>query len=60
MVIRTEIFNLDSNGSKNYLSAGQTQLPLLFYLFFFIYLFFLSFGFTFVTSINVQFTVFIC
>jgi hypothetical protein len=43
MVIRTEIFNLDSNGSKNYLSAGQTQLPLLFYLFFFIYLFFFVF-----------------
>ncbi|KAI5435226.1 Protein CANDIDATE G-PROTEIN COUPLED REPTOR 7 [Lathyrus oleraceus] len=27
MVVRTEIFNLESDGSKDYLSAGQTQLP---------------------------------
>ncbi|XP_045800319.1 protein CANDIDATE G-PROTEIN COUPLED RECEPTOR 7-like [Trifolium pratense] len=38
MVVRTEIFNFDSNGSRDYLSAGQTQLPSLFFLFFVAYL----------------------
>ncbi|KAK2452331.1 protein CANDIDATE G-PROTEIN COUPLED RECEPTOR [Trifolium repens] len=38
MIVRTEIFNLDSNGSKDYLSVGQTQLPTLFFFFFLVYL----------------------
>ncbi|XP_061366661.1 protein CANDIDATE G-PROTEIN COUPLED RECEPTOR 7-like [Gastrolobium bilobum] len=38
MVVRTEVFNLDSDGSRDYLSAGQTQLPSLFFLFFIAYL----------------------
>ncbi|WJX09259.1 Protein CANDIDATE G-PROTEIN COUPLED REPTOR 7 [Trifolium repens] len=38
MIVRTEIFNFDSNGSKDYLSAGQTQLPSLFFFFFLAYL----------------------
>lgn len=33
MAIRTELFNLDADGSRDYLSAGQTQLPSLFFLF---------------------------
>jgi hypothetical protein len=40
MVARTEIFNLDSNGSKAYLSVGQRQLPSLFFLFSLAYLIF--------------------
>ncbi|XP_058756651.1 protein CANDIDATE G-PROTEIN COUPLED RECEPTOR 7-like [Vicia villosa] len=43
MVVRTEIFNLDSDGSKDYLSAGQTQLPSIFFLFFLAYLTFFVF-----------------
>ncbi|CAI8614529.1 unnamed protein product [Vicia faba] len=43
MVVRTEIFNLDSDGSKDYLSAGQTQLPSIFFLFFLAYLTFFIF-----------------
>ncbi|CAJ2675679.1 unnamed protein product [Trifolium pratense] len=43
MVVRTEIFNLDSNGSKDYLSAGQTELPYLFFFFFLAYLVFFMF-----------------
>ncbi|XP_057438405.1 protein CANDIDATE G-PROTEIN COUPLED RECEPTOR 7-like [Lotus japonicus] len=33
MVVRTEVFNLDSDGSRDYLSAGQTTLPSIFFLF---------------------------
>ncbi|KAI5415697.1 hypothetical protein KIW84_040926 [Lathyrus oleraceus] len=43
MVVRTEIFNLESDGSKDYLSAGQTQLPSMFFLFFIAYLTFFVF-----------------
>ena len=43
MNVRTEVYNLDSDGSRDYLSAGQTQLPSLFAFFFFIYVAFLGF-----------------
>ncbi|KAK4276305.1 hypothetical protein QN277_019269 [Acacia crassicarpa] len=43
MVVRTEVYNLDSHGSKDYLSAGQTQLPTLYFLFSLAYLPFLGF-----------------
>ena len=42
MAIRTELFNLDANGSRDYLSAGQTQLPSLFFLFSIFYFGFLG------------------
>ncbi|KAF7818551.1 protein GPR107-like [Senna tora] len=43
MVVRTEVYNLESNGSKDFLSAGQTQLPTLFFLFSLAYFAFLGF-----------------
>jgi hypothetical protein len=42
MVVYTEIFNLNYDGSKDYLSVGQTQLPSIFFLFFFAYLSFFT------------------
>ncbi|KAF8396710.1 hypothetical protein HHK36_018337 [Tetracentron sinense] len=42
MAVRTEIFNLD-NGVKDYLPAGQTQLPTLYFLFSISYFAFLGF-----------------
>ncbi|XP_019053617.1 PREDICTED: protein GPR107-like [Nelumbo nucifera] len=42
MTVRTEIYNLD-NGVKDYLPAGQTQLPMLYFFFFLSYLAFLVF-----------------
>ncbi|KAI4349245.1 hypothetical protein L6164_009858 [Bauhinia variegata] len=33
MVVHTEVYNLDHDGSRDYLSAGQTQLPTLYFLF---------------------------
>lgn len=43
MEVRTELFNLDLDGSKDFLSAGQTQLPSLFFLFSLVYLAFVGF-----------------
>ncbi|KAL5561178.1 hypothetical protein UlMin_030925 [Ulmus minor] len=43
MDVRTEVYNLDCNGSRDYLSASHTQLPSLFFLFSLIYLAFLGF-----------------
>ncbi|CAK9140518.1 unnamed protein product [Ilex paraguariensis] len=43
MDVRTELYNLDSGASKDYLSAGLTQLPSLYFLFFLIYSYFLGF-----------------
>ncbi|KAI4300183.1 hypothetical protein L6164_033589 [Bauhinia variegata] len=43
MVVRTEVYNLDRDGSKDFLSAGQTQLPTLFFLFCLCYFAFLGF-----------------
>ncbi|CAK9147207.1 unnamed protein product [Ilex paraguariensis] len=45
MDVRTELYNLDSGSFKDYLSAGLTQLPTLYFLFFLIYLSFLGFWF---------------
>ncbi|KAK2401335.1 Protein CANDIDATE G-PROTEIN COUPLED REPTOR 7 [Trifolium repens] len=42
MAVRTELFNLDADKSRDYLSAGQTQLPTLFFLFSIVYLGFLG------------------
>ncbi|KAL6326714.1 hypothetical protein AAG906_010888 [Vitis piasezkii] len=42
MSVHTEIYNLD-NGVKDYLSAGQTQLPALFFLFSLAYFVFLGY-----------------
>ncbi|XP_057970345.1 protein CANDIDATE G-PROTEIN COUPLED RECEPTOR 7-like [Malania oleifera] len=42
MDVRTEVYNLDDGGVKDYLSAGQTQLPTLFFLFFLAYIVFLG------------------
>lgn len=42
MSVRTELFNLDG-GVKDYLSAGQTQLPALYFLFSLTYFIFLGF-----------------
>ncbi|KAF7804521.1 protein GPR107-like [Senna tora] len=42
MVVRTEVYNLDTDGAKDYLSAGQTQLPTLFFLFSLAYFAFLG------------------
>lgn len=42
MAVRTELFNLDADGSRDYLSAGQTQLPTLFSLFSLCYLVFFA------------------
>ncbi|KAK4772865.1 hypothetical protein SAY87_027884 [Trapa incisa] len=43
MNVHTELYNLDRDGSKDYLSAGQTQLPSLFFLFSVAYFAFLGF-----------------
>ncbi|PKI60984.1 hypothetical protein CRG98_018614 [Punica granatum] len=43
MNVRTELYNLDRDGSKDFLSAGRTQLPTLFFLFSLAYLGFLGF-----------------
>ncbi|TYI33118.1 hypothetical protein ES332_A04G109700v1 [Gossypium tomentosum] len=43
MDVITEIYNLDRDGSKDYLSAGQTQLPSLYTVFSVLYLFFLAY-----------------
>ncbi|KAE8099478.1 hypothetical protein FH972_017458 [Carpinus fangiana] len=43
MTVRTEVYNVDSDGSKDYLSAGLTQLPSLFFLFSITYFGFLGF-----------------
>ncbi|KAF5737136.1 putative lung seven transmembrane receptor [Tripterygium wilfordii] len=43
MSVRTEVYNLDRDGSKDFLSAGLTQLPSLYFLFFLAYLVFLGF-----------------
>ncbi|KAH7842791.1 hypothetical protein Vadar_009310 [Vaccinium darrowii] len=43
MDVRTEVYNLDAGGVKDYLSAGLTQLPSLFFLFSLCYLGFLGF-----------------
>ncbi|KAL5546270.1 hypothetical protein UlMin_005957 [Ulmus minor] len=43
MDVRTEVYNLDRDGSRDYLSAGRTQLPSLFFLFSLVYLAFLGF-----------------
>lgn len=43
MAVRTEVYNVDHGGVKDFLSAGQTQLPSLF--FFFSVLYFFLFGF---------------
>ncbi|XP_039066043.1 protein CANDIDATE G-PROTEIN COUPLED RECEPTOR 7-like [Hibiscus syriacus] len=43
MDVRTEIYNLDWDGSKDYLSAGQTQLPSLYTVFSVLYLAFLAY-----------------
>lgn len=42
MAVHTDIYNLDRDGSKDYLSAGLTQLPTLYFLFFLAYLGFLG------------------
>lgn len=38
MKVRTEVYNLDRDGSRDYLSAGNTQLPSLYAFFFMLYL----------------------
>ncbi|RZC21181.1 protein GPR107-like [Glycine soja] len=43
MSVHTEAYNLDADGSRDYLSAGQTLLPSLYFLFFLTYLSFFSF-----------------
>ncbi|KAJ7972490.1 Transmembrane receptor [Quillaja saponaria] len=43
MVVRTEVYNLDLDGSKDYLSAGQTRLPSLYFVFSLAYFAFLGF-----------------
>ncbi|KAJ4893222.1 Lung seven transmembrane receptor family protein [Raphanus sativus] len=42
MKVRTEMYNLDPNGSKDYLPAGSTRLPGLYFFFFLGYLAFLG------------------
>ncbi|KAK1403446.1 Protein CANDIDATE G-PROTEIN COUPLED RECEPTOR [Heracleum sosnowskyi] len=43
MVVRTEVYNLDNGGTtKDYLSAGSTQLPALYFLFSLVYIGFLA------------------
>ncbi|KAK7279413.1 hypothetical protein RJT34_24465 [Clitoria ternatea] len=43
MAVHTELFNLEPDRSRDYLSAGQTQLPSLFFLFSIAYSAFLAF-----------------
>ncbi|KAA8518839.1 hypothetical protein F0562_016387 [Nyssa sinensis] len=42
MDVRTEVYNIDAGGVKDYLSAGLTQLPTIFFLFSLIYFGFLG------------------
>lgn len=42
MQVRTEVYNLDRDGSKDFLSAGLTRLPTLYFLFSFAYIAFLG------------------
>ncbi|WVY92359.1 hypothetical protein V8G54_031447 [Vigna mungo] len=42
MAVHTKLFNLDPDNSRDYLSASQTQLPSLFFLFFVTYFAFLA------------------
>ncbi|KAG6745040.1 hypothetical protein POTOM_051682 [Populus tomentosa] len=42
MYVKTQVYNLDRDGSKDYLSAGLTQLPSLFFLYFLAYAAFLG------------------
>ncbi|KAI3823409.1 hypothetical protein L1987_04844 [Smallanthus sonchifolius] len=46
MDVRTELFNTDIGTTKNYLSAGLTQLPSLYFIFSLVYLCFLGFWFS--------------
>ncbi|KAL4605225.1 hypothetical protein ACB092_09G013500 [Castanea dentata] len=43
MAVRTEVYNFDSDGSKDFLSAGQTHLPSLFFVFSLAYFAFVGF-----------------
>ncbi|KAK6942905.1 Transmembrane protein GPR107/GPR108-like [Dillenia turbinata] len=43
MNVKTEVYNLDPNNAKDYLSAGQTQLPSLYFVFSLVYFVFLGF-----------------
>ncbi|KAM2530608.1 hypothetical protein EV2_028891 [Malus domestica] len=43
LLVRTEVYNLDPDGSRDYLSAGLTHLPSLFSVFFLAYLVFVGF-----------------
>ncbi|KAJ9694583.1 hypothetical protein PVL29_010185 [Vitis rotundifolia] len=43
MSVRTEVYNIDNGKTKDYLSAGQTQLPALYFLFSLAYFAFLVF-----------------
>ncbi|KAK1434933.1 hypothetical protein QVD17_00688 [Tagetes erecta] len=43
MDVRTELYNIDDGATKDYLSAGQTQLPSLYFIFSLIYLCFVAF-----------------
>ncbi|GAB2272438.1 Protein CANDIDATE G-PROTEIN COUPLED REPTOR 7 [Dionaea muscipula] len=43
MSVRTELFNLDRDGSRDYLPAGQTQLPALYFAFSLSYFVFLAY-----------------
>ncbi|KAF2306095.1 hypothetical protein GH714_012428 [Hevea brasiliensis] len=43
MNVRTEVYNLEFDGSKDFLSAGLTQLPSLYFVYFIAYLAFLGF-----------------
>lgn len=43
MAVRTEVYNVDRDGSKDFLSAGQTHLPSLFFVFSLAYFAFVGF-----------------
>ncbi|XP_075638176.1 protein CANDIDATE G-PROTEIN COUPLED RECEPTOR 7-like [Castanea sativa] len=43
MAVRTEVYNFDRDGSKDFLSAGQTHLPSLFFVFSLAYFAFVGF-----------------
>lgn len=43
MHVRTEMYNVDPSGEKDYLPAGQTQLPGMYFSFFLAYIVFLGF-----------------
>ncbi|XP_019193165.1 PREDICTED: protein GPR107-like [Ipomoea nil] len=42
MRVFTEMYNVNGNGEKDFLPAGQTQLPMIFFFFFSVYLCFLA------------------